>query len=78
MMLRTPIALTGAWLIVVSTAQAKPVPVPKHGHCPSGYHESGSYCTPMTPNAPPAIPKAGTCPRGWMQSGDYCIQMQRR
>jgi hypothetical protein len=55
----------------------EPVPVPKHGNCPSGYHENGSYCTPMTPQAPAAIPKVGSCPSGWMQSGDYCIQMRR-
>jgi hypothetical protein len=62
---------------VTTVAHANALPVMKYGACPSGYHESGGYCTPMTPNAPPAIPKVGSCPSGWMQSGDYCIQMRR-
>ena len=55
------------------TAQAQ-MPVEKHGSCPSGYHQSGNYCTPSSGNAAPALPKVGSCPSGYHQSGDYCLK----
>jgi hypothetical protein len=48
-------------------------PVIKHGSCPSGYYQSGNYCTPSNPRQAPALPKVGSCPSGYHQSGDYCL-----
>jgi len=48
-------------------------PLPKTGSCPSGYHQSGNYCTPSSARARPALPKVGNCPSGYHQSGDYCL-----
>jgi len=45
----------------------------KQGSCPSGYHQSGDYCTPSSSSAAPALPKVGSCPSGYHQSGDYCL-----
>jgi hypothetical protein len=70
--------LTSVALLVLITPAVAQQPVPKVGSCPSGYHQSGGYCAPMSANAPVAIVKTGQCPSGWMQSGAYCIQMQSR
>jgi hypothetical protein len=75
------IKLAAVVLAVVSTlaaASAQPLPQPKIGQCPSGYRESGGYCTPMSERAPVAIQKQGQCPSNWTQSGAYCIEMRRR
>ena len=50
----------------------QPQPLAKHGSCPSGYSQSGNYCTPSS-NANFAVPKVGSCPSGYSQSGDYCL-----
>ena len=50
----------------------QPQPLAKHGSCPSGYSQSGSYCTPSS-NANFAVRKVGSCPSGYSQSGDYCL-----
>jgi hypothetical protein len=66
-------------LASITAASAQPLPQPKVGSCPSGYHESGGFCAPMRRDAPAAIPKgSGQCPSGWMQSGAYCLDMRRR
>jgi hypothetical protein len=66
-------------VLFVSTATAQPLPLQKQGPCPSGYRESGGYCSPTSSRAPVAIPKErGQCPSGFMQSGNYCIEMKRR
>jgi hypothetical protein len=41
----------------------------KDGVCPSGYHQSGSYCI----GTEPVILKDGVCPSGYHQSGAYCL-----
>jgi hypothetical protein len=75
MMMRTVLVL----LASLATAAAQPLPQPKVGACPSGYSQSGSFCNPITRDAPAAVPKGpGQCPSGWMQSGAYCVEMRRR
>jgi hypothetical protein len=64
--------LTVAFGVVTLAAQAQ-MPLEKHGSCPSGYYQSGNYCTPSSGNAAPALPKVGSCPSGYYQSGDYCL-----
>lgn len=72
-MVRTRPALwTLALLIPVSAAALQPQPVAKHGSCPGGYSQSGSYCAPSA-HARYAVPKRGSCPSGYGQSGDYCL-----
>jgi hypothetical protein len=71
-------ALIGALLMwLVTSASAAPLPTPKHGSCPSGYVQSGSYCAPASSTREKAIPKVGQCPSGWFQSGSYCKEMPR-
>ena len=48
-------------------------PLIKQGSCPSGYHSSGNYCTPSSPNARAALPQVGSCPSGYHTSGGYCL-----
>jgi hypothetical protein len=55
-----------------------PTPQPKVGSCPSGYRDSGGYCSPTSDRAPVAVPKRGQCPSGYAQSGAYCVEMRRR
>jgi hypothetical protein len=50
----------------------------KIGACPSGYRDSGGYCTPTSDRAPAAVPKREECPSNWVQSGAYCVEMRRR
>jgi hypothetical protein len=46
------------------------VPVPKHGRCPPGWRESGSYCVTGEDTKTQAVPKVGsTCPAAWITSG---------
>ena len=52
--------------------ELQPQPVPKTGHCPSGYSTSGGYCKPGR-NAHFAIEKRGSCASGYSTSGDYCL-----
>jgi len=59
-------------LVPVSALALQPQPVAKHGSCPSGYSQSGSYCAPSA-HARYAVPKHGSCPSGYSQSGDYCL-----
>ena len=66
-----------ALLLLAATATAQPLPQPKIGTCPSGYHESGGYCTPMRHDTAAAIAKGSRqCPAGWAQSGSYCVEMR--
>jgi hypothetical protein len=65
-------------LLATTAAIAEPLPQPKAGQCPAGYHESGGYCAPTSLRSPVAIRKHGPCPSNWVQSGDYCVQMRRR
>jgi hypothetical protein len=51
----------------------QPQPMPKQGSCPSGYSQSGNYCSPSSSSARFAVPKVGSCPSGYSQSGDYCL-----
>ena len=68
-----------AWLLIAiamtaaSNATHAQQPLSKVGSCPSGYHTSGNYCTPSSPNAKPAIAKVGSCPSGYHTSGNYCL-----
>jgi len=60
-------------LFSATTAFAlQPQPMPKQGSCPSGYSQSGNYCTPGS-SARYAVAKAGSCPSGYSQSGNYCL-----
>ena len=52
-------------------------PLVKTGSCPSGYHQSGNYCTPSSSSSAPALQKVGSCPSGYHQSGDYCLASSR-
>jgi hypothetical protein len=61
-----------------SAAWAEPLPLPKHGQCPSGYSSGASYCTPMPGTRRDAIPKIGQCPPSWISSGGYCLSPERR
>lgn len=67
----------GVVLGTIGMLAAHPVfaqmPTEKHGSCPSGYHQSGNYCTPSSGSSRPALPKIGSCPSGYHQSGDYCL-----
>jgi hypothetical protein len=67
-----------AMLAFAQAASAAPLPQPKVGQCPSGYHESGGFCAPTSNRSPDAIVKRGQCPSGWMQSGAYCIGPPKR
>jgi hypothetical protein len=69
--------MTTRTAILLSLLLAAAMPLPKRGTCPSGYFQSGAYCTPMTDKAPRAISKVGSCPSGWAQSGSYCIENRR-
>jgi hypothetical protein len=62
-----------------TVAMAEPLPVVKQGSCPSGFRESGGFCSPMTRDAPQAVPKpkGQQCPSGWASSAHYCTQMRR-
>jgi hypothetical protein len=72
-------AITLITVTLVGIVRAQPLPQPKVGQCPSGYTESGGYCTPMRRDAPAAVPKGrGQCPSNWTQSGAYCVEMRRR
>ncbi len=64
--------------IVIPLLLATAIPLAKQGTCPSGYFQSGAYCTPMSDKAPEAIPKVGPCPSNWRQSGAYCIESRPR
>ena len=66
-----------ATVVFTASAVAQPLPLPKTGSCPSGYTESGGFCSPMRRDAPVAVPKVGQCPSNWTQSGAYCIEMRR-
>ncbi len=60
-------------LLSAAAAHAlQPQPLPKQGSCPSGYSQSGNYCTPGS-SARYAVPKVGSCPSGYSQSGGYCL-----
>jgi hypothetical protein len=77
--MRTALTTIVTLLLFASTATAQPLPLQKQGPCPSGYRESGGYCSPTSSRAPVAIPKErGQCPSGFMQSGNYCIEMKHR
>jgi hypothetical protein len=73
----TRTALAGVAALLTTATLAQPLPQPKVGSCPSGYRESGGYCSPMTRDAPAAVVKRGQCPSGFAQSGAYCLQMRR-
>jgi hypothetical protein len=66
------IGMLAAQLVVSQLAWAQ-MPMEKHGSCPSGYHQSGNYCTPSSGSSLPALQKIGSCPSGYHQSGDYCL-----
>jgi hypothetical protein len=73
---------TFAIIIAIATAGpalAQPLPQPKVGTCPSGYRESGGFCSPTSPRSPDAIPKpkGQQCPSGWASGAHYCLQMRR-
>jgi hypothetical protein len=55
-MTRTSVAVA-VFIALTLTAAAQPTPQPKVGACPSGYRESGGYCTPTSDRAPVAVPK---------------------
>ncbi len=47
-------------------------PLIKQGSCPSGYHSSGNYCTPSSPNAraaPSGLMPLGLPHEWWLLSG---------
>lgn len=66
-------------IFLTGVLAAEALPVPKHGACPSGYRESGGYCSPTSPDAPAAIPKqpGKQCPSGWASQASYCVEMRR-
>jgi hypothetical protein len=66
------------FLLLATAATAEPLPVPKHGSCPSGYASGARYCTPMPGTTRDAIVKVGQCPPNWVQSGSYCLGPARR
>jgi hypothetical protein len=70
--MKIALAIVIALVATVTTATAQPNALIKVGSCPSGYRESGGYCSPMSGNAPVAVPKAGQCPSGFAQSGVVC------
>ena len=47
-------------------------PIARNGSCPSGYSQSGNYCTPGS-SARYAVARNGSCPSGYSQSGNYCV-----
>jgi hypothetical protein len=51
-------------------------PVPKIGSCPSGYSQSGGFCSPMRDTKCWSFPKTtGQCPSGTIQSGSFCLEI---
>jgi hypothetical protein len=62
-------------LLTTVSATSQPAPQEKRGQCPSGYVQSGNYCTPMAGERRQVVPKVGQCPAGWVQSGNYCKQI---
>lgn len=65
--------ILGLNLQISDAAQAiQAQPIPKTGHCPSGYSTSGGYCKPGR-YARFAIEKRGSCASGYSTSGDYCL-----
>lgn len=64
-------------LIVPAYAQLQPLP--KVGSCPSGFVDSGNYCTPLSTTTRRAIVKSSEyCPPWWRQSGsNYCLEHRR-
>lgn len=71
-----PMTRTLLIIFLTGIAHAEPLPVPKHGTCPSGYRESGGYW----PDASAAIPKqpGKQCPSGWRSEASYYVQMRQR
>lgn len=70
-----PFVIASCLSMVVSVASSfalQPQPMLKQGSCPSGYSQSGNYCTPGS-SARYALPKVGSCPSGYSQSGNYCL-----
>jgi len=76
------IVITARWhrslatRLLLSTATAEPLPVPKQGNRqpPTGYIGSGDYFVPSGTKCQ-AIPKTGSkCPWGWLSSGNYCVE----
>ncbi len=66
------VGVAAVWMLMAHSAVAQ-MPMEKHGSCPSGYHQSGNYCTPSSGSSRPALLKTGSCPSGYHQSGDYCL-----
>lgn len=65
-------------LAVMSMANAAGAqqPLQKVGNsCPSGYHQSGSFCVPGSSAKPAMHRNGGNCPSGYSQSGsgNYCL-----
>lgn len=54
-----------------------PIPLPKVGACPAGYHPDGQMCVPR-PEAMPAVLKNGPCPSGWHSDGNYCVANDKK
>jgi hypothetical protein len=71
--MRAVVILISLCLAAQAAAQQ---PLPKRGPCPSGYWNSGDFCTPAE-DAAPAIPRHGSCPGGYWSSGDYCVGDRR-
>ncbi len=72
---RSATAVVVGLLVVASATTAwalEPQPLVKQGSCPSGYSQSGNYCSPSS-GARYAVHKIGSCPSGYSQSGDYCL-----
>jgi len=70
--LHSAIAVSGLLFVATAAHALQPQPLPKRGSCPSGYSQSGNYCSPGS-SARYAVPKVGSCPNGYSQSGGYCL-----
>jgi len=77
-MIRPAIVLLAATALPAVAFAQVATPLPKVGQCPSGYTQSGGYCSPTSDRAPVAVPKVGQCLSGFVQSGAYCRDTKRR